>query len=865
MATVVRAFSYTGNIQPWVVPTGVTSVRFELWGATGGGISTTARTYPQHNDEMTAASYAAQGAPTAFASIDIGSNPGGYVSGDRTVTPGDTYNLVVGGNGQNGYTGTALTAAGGYNSGGAGGAGRAFGSFNGQSGGGGGGGTDVRYGGNTISNRICAAGGAGGNAGGALDNQAGVPRAGWAALPTAPVPPYGAASYAQAASVGYEHFQQNYVRVNYYGVGGSALQAGGSGWWGSAAYNSAGGAGAVGAGGAGGAAHSGGGTGGGAGTFGIGGGGGAGSATAVTSLSAPVQGGGGGGGGYYGGGGGGTGGQNGGWYPAGGGGGGSNYTGGFTTTVANIASARPPHPTALHNAGALSPYINATPGGLIRLTYDVLPTMTLNTPRAGAPIASNKPTVVSMTWTHYDGIRADGALFAKCAGADVRWSVASANTWTQVHVDAPVTTDADYSVDMTYTIPSGTFTAGTNYDIQVRGYDTSGDVSGWTSITVKALAAPSAPVFTNPSAGANVATPFNITWTNPNSLPEGNEVLYRCVLTSSGHTVDSGVLNSGIRVNYATQPDIRSSISGFATVNAPDTIVLDSTIADPWGVNGVGKVTWGSGGSGIMLLGIASRPAGQQVTLSIYIKSATTGAPAMEFLVKDGFPGNELARGVPLPATTGWVRTSLTYISSGTDWVYLVTDTAATAGTISYFSSFLEEDEDTLMPYFGKVSKDPALTGTLATSSAGYAYYSGTQTLSYTVDTNVWPFGPAPVTATLYISTIGSQGFFSDPVSRSFVINTNPPGTPTVAMTVDHTAGTVTLDATAVNTPNTTLYMDVFRAEVANPSGEIRIAAGLLPNAAGHVVFTDYGGADATAYQYRVRAYSAAGGFADAT
>src|SRR4051812_6229605 len=161
MATVVRAFSYTGSAQSWTVPTGVTSVRMELWGAAGGSISTTARTYPQHNDEMTAASYASA-APTAFQHTDIGSNPGGYVAGDRTVTPGDTYTVYVGGNGQNGYTGSALSATGGWNGGGLGGPGHNFTTLTGQSGGGGGGATAIRYGGPSAGNRNAGGGGGGG-------------------------------------------------------------------------------------------------------------------------------------------------------------------------------------------------------------------------------------------------------------------------------------------------------------------------------------------------------------------------------------------------------------------------------------------------------------------------------------------------------------------------------------------------------------------------------------------------------------------------------------------------------------------------------------------------------------------------------
>jgi hypothetical protein len=871
MATVVRAFRYTGSSQSWVVPVGTTSARFELWGASGGSWLNTARVTPAHNDELTMAAYYEAGKPTAFGASDMGSNGGGYVAGDRAVTAGDTYLLYVGGNGQNGYNGSGqYTAAGGYNGGGKGGMGHNFGSLYGIGGGGGGGATDVRFGGSALANRILVAGGSGGNGGATLNGGVtapALPIAPWTIATTSPVPPFGSATYAQREAVGYEHFQHVYVRGGAYGAGGSAGNYGVNGWW-SGSYGSGGGGGGSAAGGYAGAAHSGGGVAGTAGTLGVAGNGGSAGATGSTTLSAPTQGGGGGGGGLYGGGGGGTGGASGGWYPGGGGGGGSNYiagSGAFTNTYSGVF-ARPPSPTALSMAGAIAGFVTTQPGGLARLTYDVKPHATLVTPVTGAPIPSNKAILATVEFTHPDGVTADGTLISACAGADLRWSVASAGVWTQVHLDAPAGSSSDAVVDMTYSIPSGTFTAGTSYDIQARTYDTAGDISDWTSITVLTLAAPTAPTLTAPSVGSNQATPFNVTWTNPNSLPEGNEVLYRVLLQSPSHVVDA-YLNSGVRLNYATNPDCKTNTTGY-TVNAPDALTYDAVTTDPWAVAGCEKITWGSGGSGICLLGQAGRPAGRLVTTSIYIKSATTGAPPMKLLAKTGLFGDDIAVSAPLAASTSWQRISITYVSSGTDVLFVLVDTPATAGTITYLSSYLVEDEDSLLPYFGKTTKDPAITGTLGTSAAGFAYLTGTgaaQTLSYTVDSTVWPWGPDNVTVSVSIATVGSQGFFSDPSTRAFIINTNPPGTPTGSLTVDNTAGTVTLSLHAVDTPNSTLYMDIFRAPVSDPTQEIRIAKELPPDASRNIVYVDYTPADSTPYQYRVRAYSSSGGFADLT
>ena len=98
-------YTYTGAQQSFVVPPGVTSVSFELWGAQG-----------------TSSSYAG--------------GQGGYVKGTFNVTPGSTYYIYIGG--QAGYNGSGTL---GFAGGGA---------------------TDIRYGGTALANRILVAGGGGG-------------------------------------------------------------------------------------------------------------------------------------------------------------------------------------------------------------------------------------------------------------------------------------------------------------------------------------------------------------------------------------------------------------------------------------------------------------------------------------------------------------------------------------------------------------------------------------------------------------------------------------------------------------------------------------------------------------------------------
>jgi|GEM_PF-1132398 len=103
-------FNYTGSMQTWTVPAGVTSVIIETWGAQGQGGN--------------------------------GGN-GGYAKGIMTVSPGQILNIFVGG--QNGYNG--------------GGIGHAATPRNG------GGASDVRAGGTTLNDRVIVAGGGGSSSG----------------------------------------------------------------------------------------------------------------------------------------------------------------------------------------------------------------------------------------------------------------------------------------------------------------------------------------------------------------------------------------------------------------------------------------------------------------------------------------------------------------------------------------------------------------------------------------------------------------------------------------------------------------------------------------------------------------------------
>jgi hypothetical protein len=127
-----RTFAYTGAVQNFVVPAGVTSITLEAWGAEGGD--------------------------GFYSSADKNNGgKGGYVKGTRTVTPGDVLRIYVGGEGTSGETYNATGGPGGWNGGGKGG------HYNTSlRGGAGGGASDVRIGGTALTNRVIVAGAGGG-------------------------------------------------------------------------------------------------------------------------------------------------------------------------------------------------------------------------------------------------------------------------------------------------------------------------------------------------------------------------------------------------------------------------------------------------------------------------------------------------------------------------------------------------------------------------------------------------------------------------------------------------------------------------------------------------------------------------------
>lgn len=117
----IVTFNYTGSVQSFVVPVGVTSVDLEVFGAQGSNNS----------------------ASNGFGGL------GGASFGTLVVTPGETLTIVVGGRG--------IGLAGGFN----GGANAGFTNSLGSRGGGGGGASDVRRGGSAVNRLIVAAGGGG--------------------------------------------------------------------------------------------------------------------------------------------------------------------------------------------------------------------------------------------------------------------------------------------------------------------------------------------------------------------------------------------------------------------------------------------------------------------------------------------------------------------------------------------------------------------------------------------------------------------------------------------------------------------------------------------------------------------------------
>ncbi len=127
-----QTFTYTGAMQTFTVPAGVCTVRVEVWGAEGG-----------------------RGYNSNYGGSLNNAGDGGFVTGDKILTPGTSLAVFVGQKGNDG--GFAVGGTGGWNGGGNG-----VGWSTNYGGGGGGGASDVRLGGTALSNRIIVGGGGGG-------------------------------------------------------------------------------------------------------------------------------------------------------------------------------------------------------------------------------------------------------------------------------------------------------------------------------------------------------------------------------------------------------------------------------------------------------------------------------------------------------------------------------------------------------------------------------------------------------------------------------------------------------------------------------------------------------------------------------
>jgi hypothetical protein len=131
-------FEYTGGPQQFVVPTCVSRITVELWGAQGGP------------------SECGQEEKFDLPDTQDDGGLGGYVKAELDVTPGTKLHVFVGGKGR-------IEGGAGYNGGGPGG----------QWAGGGGGASDVRLGGKDLIDRVLVAGGGGGGQCGYPDHGAG--------------------------------------------------------------------------------------------------------------------------------------------------------------------------------------------------------------------------------------------------------------------------------------------------------------------------------------------------------------------------------------------------------------------------------------------------------------------------------------------------------------------------------------------------------------------------------------------------------------------------------------------------------------------------------------------------------------------
>lgn len=467
----------------------------------------------------------------------------------------------------------------------------------GSSGGGGGGATDIRFGGQDITDRILIAGG-GGGAGGRV-RTTGTGAGTWHQVPKTPAPPFGDDTKENGASGPDSTWATG---TTYYPTGwGHGGNGGSAGTTSSSTPTVNQGRTSVGeSGGSGTSRHQNGGTptsapnSGGGGGSGLQGGAAGGNSTAATAAQAGTSGfggdgataagahdsfgcgGGGGGGGYYGGGGGAQGYVNSqvdSW--AGGGGGGSSYASSGFTNLVMVGCARPP--AAVGNSGTGANGL----GGFARISYDRPPTVKWSSP----PSAALAGSTFQVTFDYSPAVAGGAGISHYLMGVGSATDTAPSNFQT-IMVAKPSTT----SETVTFAAPA---TAGAVEKVFVQAVDTDGDASAWIGqkVTAVTAAAITAATITSPAANSQFVDTAPVTWT-----PGAQTPLVAWRLAVSGTDLDTGkAVNAwsawhrgGSRVNFMTDPGFETSAvwSSTANVNA-----APSTIAA--GVSGSsGRIVW---------------------------------------------------------------------------------------------------------------------------------------------------------------------------------------------------------------------------------------------------------------------------------
>lgn len=885
MAKVTQDFLYTESVQNWSVPSGITSILWRLWGAPGGlaghpvaknktsvsGASGAGNFPPDSRAaSVKALGDVARGDETGQVGLANGVNPRalpGYVEGIFDTSPGSVWHVYVGGGGGHGGWGVSKAhgGPGGYNGGGDGG-GLASGTDVAQAGGGGGGATDVRQGGTALSNRKAVAAGAGGSAYGVTigPNPNSVSQ-----QPKSPFP-YG--MYEDGATGVSDDFipTPGGVGGGYGGPGGGRV--GGSGQnGGRAATHTAGDgtlvAGSPGQGGgsaAGGAAGSAGESGfvGHAGSLGQGGDG------AAIDADHLNPGGGGGGGGLFGGGGG-AGGYvdsfaGSGYSGSAGGGGGSNYIDPSATSKVSLVGIYPV------NKPLVSPHKKVgVPNGHAQVQYQQPP---------DPPIFTNPVDGLTIDSAHsleIDWEFSSQVASAKQAAVDLDYSSDGGSTWTSI-----VAGGGGHSTS--HTVSIGTFTSGNTYKLRLRAYDQDGDVSGYSTITFMAEALAAAPTITLPVADSDVSVePFEADWTPDPSSPE---ILARITVFDDAGNVEQQVDYDDGRTNLCANPtfDTDTSLWSAEAVN----LDVSADVTPQEGANSM-TVAW-AGGDNILQAAsyvFDSQP-GEWYSMVVGVAMHVTNDLEVQIGLGNAGDSQPFIYGDTTALageTDTWQRIELIAQAQSDSSQLMLIPSATPAGTEVHFVNAVMisigqgTDPTTLADinhYFDFVntpagpgdSLPGAVTQPWADSNGGLvAVFLVTDPVPIVNNLDVPDAGVK--TITISSSTVASKGLQGPTASVTFTLNLNPPGTPTIeSVTEDDDNGLIAFKILTSDTPNATSSMDVFRTDVTDGTPEIRIAASidLTEDGDGYVSFADYTPASNVLYDYKFRAYSALGGFADA-